>query len=143
MGHDAAAEFISYGFGAAGMVEVTMGQQKVFEFPVRTEAIDNVFPQSCMPLTASGIDQGSFISKANEIRGSIRRICQPAAAHLPEIIRDPLAHPSLLWSKSLPHGGKHAQGHILSVSCRLGPEKFHSRHTATMGMNSHCVGIIE
>ena len=34
MSHDSAAIFVSYGLGPAGMVEVTVSQQKVFELSI-------------------------------------------------------------------------------------------------------------
>jgi hypothetical protein len=45
MGHDSASEFVSDGLGAAGMIEVTVSQQKVFELHVRFQALSNVVSQ--------------------------------------------------------------------------------------------------
>ena len=45
-----------------------------------------------MPAAATRIDKGGFVVKTHEIDRGIRRICQPAAAHLPEIVPDSFAH---------------------------------------------------
>ena len=45
-----------------------------------------------MPAAATRIDKGGFIVKTYEIDRGIRRICQPTASHLPQIVLDSFAH---------------------------------------------------
>ena len=43
MGHDTAAEFVSHCLGPSGMIEVTVGQQKIFELRIPRAGIRQYF----------------------------------------------------------------------------------------------------
>ena len=97
MSHDSAAIFVSHGLGAAGMIEVTVSQQKVFELHIWFQAFGNVFSQLRMISPTSGINEGCFVAEAYEVDGGVRGISQAASAHLPEIILDSCAHSDPLF----------------------------------------------
>ncbi len=46
MGHDTAPKFVSHRFGAACMIKVTVGKQKILKLPSWIQAFGNVFTQS-------------------------------------------------------------------------------------------------
>jgi hypothetical protein len=92
MGHDSASEFVSDGLGAAGMIEVTVSQQKVFELHVRFQAFGYVFSQLVLISPTSRINKGRFVAETYEVNGRVCGIGQTASAHLPEIIPDSCAH---------------------------------------------------
>jgi len=78
MRHDSAAIFVSHSLGPAGMVEVTVSQQKVFEFHIWVQAFGNIFSQSPLFSPASGINKGCPVTETDKVDSRIRRIGQPA-----------------------------------------------------------------
>ena len=97
MSHDSAAIFVSHGLGPAGMIEVTVSQQKVFELHIRFQAFGDVFSQLRLISPTSGINKGCFVAEAYEVDGGVRGISQPSSAHLPEIIPDSCDHSDPLF----------------------------------------------
>jgi hypothetical protein len=63
MSHDSAAVFLSYGAGAAGMIEVTVSQQKVFKLSVWFQAFGNVFYQLRLTSPTSGVNENCFVAE--------------------------------------------------------------------------------
>ena len=63
MSHDAAAIFVSHGLSPAGMIEVTVSQQKIFDPHIWFQAFGNVFSQLRLISPTSGINQGCFVAE--------------------------------------------------------------------------------
>jgi hypothetical protein len=98
MSDDSAAIFVSYSLSPAGMIEVTVSQQKVFELDIWFQVFGNVFYQLRLTSTTSGVNESIFVAEAWEVDGGVRWISQAVSAHLPEIVPDSYAHSEPLFA---------------------------------------------
>jgi hypothetical protein len=108
MSHESAPIFVSYGPGAAGMIEVTVSQQKVFKLSVWFQAFGNVLSQLRQTSTTSRINKSGFVAQAYKVGRGVRGISQAVPAHLPEIIPYSYAH-------SVPFSNKRATENRVTI----------------------------
>jgi hypothetical protein len=64
MSNDSTAIFVSYGPGSAGMIEMTVSQQKVFKLDKRSQTFGNVLYQFRLTSTTSSINKSGFVAEA-------------------------------------------------------------------------------
>jgi hypothetical protein len=71
VGHNFTPQIFSQPLGPTGVIEMTMGQKKIFDRSPLRQAVSDIGFEFSMSVSASGVDQGRLIAETHQVTARI------------------------------------------------------------------------